>query len=235
MNQSLGILGGLGPLASAEFLKTIYEFNITDLEQDSPTCILYSNPTFPDRTEAILQGENDLLVSLLIDSLEKLFLVGVSKVAIACITMHYFLPKVPKPLREKVISLIDLIIQEILDTPRNHLLLCTNGSRQAGIFQKHARWNLVEEYILLPDDDDQNKLHGYIYQIKKNCDRSSIANYIDYLDTLTYKYQVDSFIAGCTEFHIVNKHLMKSEYKGKSYQIVDPLITIAKNLNKLME
>ena len=52
MTKLLGILGGMGPLASAEFLKTIYEYGTRDLEQRSPACILYSDPTFPDRTSS---------------------------------------------------------------------------------------------------------------------------------------------------------------------------------------
>jgi len=231
MNQSLGILGGLGPLASAEFLKTIYEFNLTILEQDSPTCILYSDPTFPDRTDAILGGSDDILIRLLVKSLESLCQLGVSKIVIACITMHYFLPKVPVPLRKKVISLIDLIVKEVSNTEKPHLLLCTKGARQASIFQKHEHWKLVEPYVLFPNEDEQNMLQKYIYQIKTNCHNDSI---VAYLDRLVYKYEVDSLIAGCTELHLVKKHLMKPEYSEKKYHIVDPLITIAENLTKLL-
>ena len=45
----------MGPLASAEFLKTIYEFNFSRTEKDAPAFVLYSDPSVPDRTEAILQ------------------------------------------------------------------------------------------------------------------------------------------------------------------------------------
>ena len=41
MHHSQGILGGVGSLASPEFLKRIYEFNLTHLEQESPS-YLYS-------------------------------------------------------------------------------------------------------------------------------------------------------------------------------------------------
>lgn len=230
MHKSLGILGGLGPLASAEFLKTIYEFNITDLEQESPTCILYSDPTFPNRIDAIQGGSDDLLTSLLVQSLERICQLGVSQVVVACVTMHYFLPKVPVSLREKVISLIDIIVKEVLNTEKLHVLLCAKGARQVGIFQKHAQWNLLEQYVLLPDEDEQNRLQNYIYQIKKNGDQDSIINYFD---TLVGKYKVDSLIAGCTELHIVNKHFMR-EYKSPNYRIVDPLLTIAKNFHQLI-
>ena len=45
--KRLGILGGMGPLASAEFLKTLYECFPYEREQDAPVCLLVSDPTFP--------------------------------------------------------------------------------------------------------------------------------------------------------------------------------------------
>ena len=39
-----GILGGMGPLASAEFVHTIYQETISGTDQNSPTVILLSNP-----------------------------------------------------------------------------------------------------------------------------------------------------------------------------------------------
>ena len=229
MNQSLGIIGGLGPLASAEFLKTIYECNLTALEQESPKCILYSDPTFPDRTDAILGGAEDIIVNLLIRSLENLCQMGVSRIVIACITMHYFLPKVPVSLKERVISLINLIVEEVLNTEKPHLLLCSKGARQAGIFQKHQHWQYIEKYILLPSEEDQDILQKYIYQVKMNGCVEPIG---DYINSLFGKYKVDTLIAGCTELHLVNKHLMLSAH-NKNY-IFDPLISVAKNLGKLM-
>lgn len=232
MNQSLGILGGLGPLASAEFLKTIYECNLTGgLEQESPKCILYCDPTFPDRTDAILKGAEDSIVALLTRSLENLCQMGVSKIVIACITMHYFLPKVPIFLRGKVISLIDLIVEEVLNTEKTHLLLCSKGARQAGIFQKHKHWQLIEKYILLSTEEDQDILQKYIYQVKI---AGPIEPIVSYLNSLFSKYEVDSLIAGCTELHVVNKYLMLSAHSAKEYYVFDPLINVAKNLSKLM-
>ncbi len=227
---SLGILGGLGPLASAEFLKTIYEFNLKISEQESPICILYSDPTFPDRTDAILGGVEQPLINLLVKSLESLSQLKVSKIVIACVTMHYFLPKVPVSLREKIISLIDLIVEEVLNKKKLNLLLCTTGARQAGIFQKHEHWNLIERYVLLPDENEQNVLQKYIYQLKTDGDKYSIA---EYLNSLASKYQIDSFIAGCTELHLLKKYLMKPDDK-MHFGMIDPLMTIAENFTRLM-
>lgn len=230
MKKLLGILGGLGPLASAEFVKTIYEYNYAELEQELPGCILYSDPRFPDRNDAIAGDSGDILVSFLVEILESLCQLSVDKIVISCMTIHYFLPRVPTRLKEKVISLVDLIVNEVLTSKKQHLLLCTKGTRGAGIFQQHTQWSLVENYITFPDKYDQNMIHSLIYEIKKNCSKAPVAHY---LETLISKYQVDSLIMGCTELHLVTKYLMTSEHSGHQYATIDPLITIAKNIKNL--
>ncbi|MBD2309510.1 amino acid racemase [Chroococcidiopsis sp. FACHB-1243] len=229
MKKVLGILGGMGPLASAEFLKTIYEFNLADREQEMPVCFLYSDPTIPDRTEAIANGLDDLLLNDLITVLETLYLLGVDKIVIPCITIHYFLPKVPLILREKIVSLVDLILEEVLNRQEHQLLLCTQGTLNACIFQQHRLWKWAEPYIIVPQAEHK-QIHNLIYQIKKEgIQKSALA----FLNTLLNKYEVNSFIAGCTEFHLLAKYLI--QHNARYYRVVDPLLIIATNLRKFID
>jgi aspartate racemase len=229
MKKILGILGGMGPLASAEFLKTIYEFNLADKEQEMPVCFLYSDPTIPDRTEAIASGLDDLLLGDLIAALEALYLLGVNKIVIPCITIHYFLSQVPTILRNKVISLVDLILEEVLNRQERQLLLCTTGALNAGIFQQHSLWKWVEPYIIIPQAE-HNQIHGLIYQIKKAGIQEST---LLFLNTLLKKYEVNSFIAGCTEFHLLTKYLI--QHNDRHYRVVDPLLIMATELRRFID
>jgi aspartate racemase len=229
MNKILGILGGMGPLASAEFLKTLYEFNVADIEQEMPACFLYSDPKIPDRTEAIVTGSDEVLINCFIEALERLYFLGVNKIVIPCITIHHFLPRVPLILREKVISLVDLILEEVLKSKERHLLLCTTGTLKAGIFQQHSLWSLAEQYIIIPHEE-QNKIHHFIYQIKKEAIKESA---IPFIDTLLKKYEVNSFIAGCTEIHLLTKYLI--QHDDQNYRVVDPLLIMAKELLRLID
>src|ERR1043166_7388006 len=98
----LGVLGGMGGLAAAEFVKTIYELSgeLSVPEQEAPLVLLYSDPSFPDRTEALLRGDTQLLLGRLIEALEFLCAMGASELVICCMTIHYLLPQIPEPLRE---------------------------------------------------------------------------------------------------------------------------------------
>ncbi|KST70377.1 aspartate/glutamate racemase family protein [Mastigocoleus testarum] len=233
----LGILGGMGPLASSEFLKTIYEYNLSSKkEQDSPKVILYSDPTFPDRTEALLKQDYQLLLTKLIKSLYYLYELKVAKIVICCITSHYLLPYIPDYLSSNIISLVDIILSKVIEKQSKYLLICTNGTRQMKIFQNHHLWPFAKDYILFPDLDGQDIIHQMIYNIKIKGD---ISKTISHLELLLYQYEVNSLIVGCTEIHLLNKYLYSSHnncddspMKNLENIFLDPLMIIAKDLVK---
>jgi aspartate racemase len=227
MRKILGILGGMGPLTSAEFLKTIYEYNIHEQEQDAPACIVYSDPSFPDRTEAVLGGFDEKLLKSLTDAMNKLDQLGASKIVVTCLTSHYFFPRLSFQIRGKIISLVDLILQEIHISKRPTLLLCTNGAYLGGLFKAHSDWSTAEPYIVIPTDKDRGQIHNLIYEIKKTgVNESTLIT----LKGLLGQYHVDSCLAGCTEFHLVKKYLRQMGDKY-DFDMIDPLHTLAMNLN----
>ncbi|MCZ6672949.1 MAG: amino acid racemase [Verrucomicrobia bacterium] len=229
MKEIVGILGGMGPLASAEFLKTLYEFNMRDKEQTSPHCILYSDPSIPDRTEAILSGQTNEVFKHILHGLEVLEKLGAAHFILTCISAHYFLSEFPAKIRESIISLVEVSLKEANAFPGRCLLLATTGTIQAEIFQKHPLWPELGGKLLLPNDEDQEKIHQHIYkQIKLN--RGTINESL--LQALKEKYEVDAFVAGCTEFHMSNKTLLASE--NPSLRFIDPLYTIGRELPSLM-
>jgi len=174
----------MGPLASAEFLKTIYERSLGGYEQDSPIVIMYSDPTFPDRTEQFLQGSYEVLLERLIEALQFLSQMQVSQIVICCMTIHHLLPRLPPQLRALVISLLDVIFDNVVRTQQRHLLICTKGTRQLEMFQRHEQWELVRDYIVLPDENDQQTIHhDIIYQVKKNQDMRQLTARLESLRT----------------------------------------------------
>lgn len=104
--EILGIVGGMGPLASAEFVKTIYEQSVGEQEQHSPAVLLHSDPSFPDRTQSLLAGEWEPSLHKLIETLNELHKLGASRIVICCLTIHYLLPKLPRELKSRIISLL---------------------------------------------------------------------------------------------------------------------------------
>lgn len=228
--EVFGIVGGMGPLASAEFLKTIYEYSLTEREQESPFVLMYSDPTFPDRTDAFLAGTSHRLVEQLAKALRTLIELGASRIVICCITIHYLLPELPPHLRAKVMSLLDVIFTAVERTSRKHLLLCSSGTLKMGLFQNHSQWERLQEYIVVPDDADQDCIHReIIYRVKRN---HEVGQLRPLLESMLEKYRVDSFIVGCSEIHLLAKYYQPEAGKQSRYSCIDPLSLIASELAK---
>jgi aspartate racemase len=225
-----GVVGGMGPLASAEFLRTIYEYSLADRpEQGAPVVMLYSDPTVPDRTEAFLKGEDGFVLAQLNEALQSLVELGASKIVICCMTSHYLLPRVPESLRGRVISMLDLIFERVAESPRRRrLVFCSSGTRKLRLFESHGRWEQFKDSFVFPDERDQRRIHDeIIYRIKR---APALGEPAAAARSLMVKYEVDSFIAGCSEIHLLAKHFMTHAEGRKAVGWIDPLDIVAREL-----
>jgi aspartate racemase len=217
----------MGPLASAEFVASVYEQSEGVTEQDLPTLLLLSDPTIPDRTEALLNDRRaDLAAEAAIRG-NRLLEAGATKLIFCCITLHSVFDLLPPTIRSRVISLVDLIVDSVEVSSMKHLLLCTAGTRQARVFEQNERWNKSASRIVLLDDADQRALHSIIYRIKsgERVDRCG-----ECIAVLARRYGVESCIAGCTELHMVAKRYQQSGPSALFW--IDPLITLASRIGR---
>ncbi len=225
--ETVGVLGGLGPRASAEFLKTIYEFSHHIREQDSPRVLMLSDPTYPDRTEVLLNGTADALLWRLASDLKKFDELGVCSVVICCITIHHLLPLLPEQLRSLVISLVDTALEGVIGEGRKQLLLCTNGTRRMGIFERNSLWPRAADLIVMPEPRDQEAIHDLIYRLKGNAGAGDL---IHEVEALLPRYGVDSFIAGCTEIHLLIREAARLRPVHQNWLYIDPLTILARSI-----
>lgn len=224
----LGVVGGMGALASAEFVKTIYEHAAPEREQDAPVVMLHSDPTYPDRTEAFLAGEDDEVLAKLTDALAFLSGAGATRFVLCCMTIHHLLPRLPPGLRDGVVSLLDVIFARLAESEERHLLVCSTGTRRLGLFEEHPRWPGLKDRLVTPDETEQRRIHrDFIYPLKQNPDARAFK---PYLESLLEKYGVRSFVAGCSEIHLVAKQLVFSAPGRDRYGCIDPLDIIAREL-----
>ena len=87
MERFLGVLGGMGPLASAQFMVRLTMLTPAERDQDHVPVVLWSDPRVPDRTRGRLAGGEDPLPWLL-RGLSGLKAAGCGAVAIPCNTAH---------------------------------------------------------------------------------------------------------------------------------------------------
>ncbi|WP_051898653.1 aspartate/glutamate racemase family protein [Sciscionella sediminilitoris] len=223
--EVLGVVGGMGPKASAEFVQTVYRFSEAVPEQQMPRLLLHSDPLIADRTAAIVRGAGEQLAAELEDRLHGLLRLGATRLLIACFTAHHFLPSIDPAVRSRLISLVDIAVEEITARPGRFLMLCTQGTVEAGIFQGAPDWPGVAGRVVFPEAADQDLVHRMIYRLKEHgADRRNLRD----LRALRRRYGCTGLIGGCTEFHLVSSAL--AELGTES--IVDPLRAIALRLNR---
>jgi aspartate racemase len=221
-----GVIGGMGPLASAEFMKTIYSASGAAREQDAPVVLLFSDPTLPDRSEVLTNGGDGTLRQCLAASIDALLSLGSTNVVLCCVTAHRVLPGLDARLRDAVMSLVDVLLFAVLDTSDRHLLLCSNGSRASKLFERHVLWPEVSDRIVLPGAGDQQDIHEMIYRLKAG---SPPSRELPRLAALLRRHGVRSFAAGCTEFHLVARWLAQGN-APEPLDVIDPLQLVARTI-----
>ena len=223
----LGVLGGMGGLASAEFVKTVYELSgeVSDQEQAGPVVVMYSDPAFPDRTTAFLRGETQPILTRLIDALDLLDRMGASHFVICCMTIHYLLPQLPAALRERIISLPDVIFSAVESLKKKHLVISSTGTIKLELLQQHPRWEHAQNYFVFPSEDEQRQMHDLIYDVKLNRNLKEARLFVE---TLLARHRLDSFVAACSEIHLLAKQFETSSASQHGYGCIDPLLIIAR-------
>ncbi|PWK15795.1 aspartate/glutamate racemase family protein [Tumebacillus permanentifrigoris] len=222
MKQKLvGILGGMGPFASAEFVNTIYEQNLNlGMEQNKPRVVLCSDPSIPDRTSSIEAGTNDAVTQKLISLWEQMSCMGIEVLIIPCITSHYYVQQYPEAMREMMVNLVTLTLDEVERSDRTYLLFATNGSYRTRL--------LEHERILIPSVEDQVRIHELLYTMKQYGSRPDLLRQAyDVALSLVEHYGADGWISGCTEFHLLTRYVMR-EQEAMASRILDPLMLVAR-------
>lgn len=79
MKNVLGIMGGMGPLATQLFYKMLIEHTVAEKDQDHINVLIIGDASMPDRTEAILSGNTEPVHAQLLQNLETIAAYGAKR------------------------------------------------------------------------------------------------------------------------------------------------------------
>ncbi|MCQ2400520.1 MAG: amino acid racemase [Lachnospiraceae bacterium] len=158
----IGILGGMGPLATADLFKKIIELTEAAKDQDHVRVIIDSNTNIPDRTAAILHGGADP-VPALTESATLLEKAGAGFLIMPCNTAHYFYKNVCEAVSIPVISIIEETAKRVLEIGYDTvLILATDGTIQSKVYEKvFDTYGIRSVY---PDPETQKGVMDVIYK-----------------------------------------------------------------------
>ncbi|MGE0093535.1 MAG: aspartate/glutamate racemase family protein [Alphaproteobacteria bacterium] len=105
MPKLLGVLGGMGPLATADFMRKLTELTPASRDQDHIPAVVYSNPQVPDRSTAIM-GKGESPLPALLEGIARLQSAGAEAIAIPCNTAHYWYDEMAAASRVPILHIV---------------------------------------------------------------------------------------------------------------------------------
>lgn len=209
MNQTVGILGGMGPSAGAAFAATfvsactdrLNDLGVALADQAYPEHWLVQTP-IADRMTALLADDGSYAAPLqgMTTAMTKLSLLGVGTVAIACNTAHAWHGDLQRMFPHlEVLHIVRELIQDLnASGVRRVGLLATEGTYVTGLYAKELALGGIE--CVIPNLQERTVLtQGIFAGIKANRLDHATACFTQVADALCTREHVKTLILGCTE------------------------------------
>ena len=169
MPHVLGVLGGMGPLATVDFLRKLIEETPAARDEDHIPVVAWSVPQIPDRPSAITGNGGSPLPAML-DGIRTLKAAGAIVIAIPCNTAHYWHADLERAGGLPIIHIADAALAELAArriAGKTIGLIATTGTLAAGFFQER----LVAggfQYITNSAEDIERLVLPAIVHVKRN-------------------------------------------------------------------
>ena len=220
--KTIGILGGMGPLATADLFQKIVLLTKADTDREHIRVYIDSNANIPDRTAAILSGGEDPVPEM-VSALRHLEACGADCIIMPCNTAHYFLPRLQAMTKIPFLSILTAAAEACkAQFPGKTVgILATRGTLAANLYQEA----LVQAGVpyLVPDAPAQDALMRVIYDGVK-AGKSPDSYRADFLTVLEQMSAggAEVFLLGCTELPLA------AEALNIALPTVDPTAELAK-------
>ena len=223
--KTLGILGGIGPLATVYFMDLIVKMTDAVKDQDHISMIVLNHAAIPDRTEFILDNSKPTPLPVMIDDAKKLQAAGADYVVMPCNTAHYFYEQIQKNIDIPMINIIEETVKYAVNHTRNIKklgILATKGTITAGAYQNMCRKYGID--CVIPSLADEQSLMNIIYNQVKAGKEVNIGEFTKILTDMK-EDGCDAVVLGCTELSVINKDF---EIGKNRTDIIDSMEVLAR-------
>ena len=199
----IGIIGGLGPMATAYFLQLIVQMTDAATDQEHIEVLVHCKPQVPDRTNYILGKSQHNPVPEMKEMGRKLAQRGAAVLAIPCITAHYFQKELEEEIGIPIINAIEetadyLAVRGI----RKVGIMATDGTIESGIFQKALEERGID--VVIPTKMCQKKVMYLIYENVK-AGRKVEMDVFQEISGELFGEGAQVVLLGCTELSLVKR------------------------------
>lgn len=205
MEGLVGILGGMGPSATAAFYTRLVEVTPAECDQDHIPVVMWADPTVPDRTAAF-EGHGESVVPWLERGVRALRQAGAGLVACPCNTAHVWLPDVAHAEGVELVSIIDATVDAVgaRAIPGAAVgLLGTDATLASGLYQRALSVRGFRP--LTPSPATQKRLVDAIYKVKVGTPTTlaEAAHLVERVGDELTGSGAAAIVSGCTEVSVL--------------------------------
>lgn len=223
-NKIIGIIGGMGPLATVDLFKKIVANTKADTDQEHIKILIDNNTNIPDRTEAIV-NDGKSPVPQLTRSAVTLWAMGAQILVMPCNTAHYFLSEVQKNVDIPILNMIEITGKHLLKNGIKTVgLLATEGTINSRIYQNvflKMGINIIE-----PDKEEQSVITDLIYNGVKAGNRDYDITDAKVVMRNILERGAETLILGCTELPVA------MDMYHIDFDVCDPTLELAREAIK---
>lgn len=199
MKKTIGILGGMGPMATADIFTKIVAHTKANADAEHIRIYIDNDPLIPDRTAAILTGGNDPVPEMT-TALRNLERCGADCILLPCNTAHYFLPRLQAMTEIPFLSMPQATARACAKAfpGKTAGLMATKGTLSTGLYEKAMEAAGVKYAV--PNEGGRDALMRVIYEgVKADADPESYRSDMAFAMENLKAQGADYFVLACTE------------------------------------
>ena len=220
MKKTIGIIGGMGPLATSDLFRKIVEVTDAKSDQEHVRVCIDNNTEIPDRTAAILSGGEDPVPEMA-KSAVRLEGMGADVLIMPCNTAHYFYDRLTSFVDTPFLNMIEETAGEMRRRGIKRAgLLATDGTCRSGVY-KHV-FDAVGIELCMPSPNRQKSVMDVIYKGVKAGNLSiDLTGFYETMEEL-FAAGAETLVLGCTELPVAFDlfHIERPK--------IDPTLVLAK-------
>ena len=199
--KTLGIIGGMGPMATAYLLELIIQMTAAKTDQEHLSAVVLNNPQVPDRTAYILDREKPSPLPVLEGMAHALENLGCGVLCAPCVTSHYFYEELAGCVRVPFLHMVRETVKVLSADPGVHKvgILATDGTVRTGVYQRECEAQGLTAFS--PPPEVQKVVMSIIYDEIKKGEKGSREKFA-VMDRCLRAAGCDAAILGCTELSV---------------------------------
>lgn len=207
MKQAVGVIGGVGPMATVYYMQRVIEMTKAGCDQEHINMLVFNDCDIPDRTAFITEKSPDNPLPVMVEDAKRLEAAGCEFVVIPCNTAHYFYDKLEQAVEIPVVNIVEETIRYAKARVQDLScvgIMATTGTIVTGTYQKYAERAGLS--FAVPDENEQDLLMQIIYDGVKAGKPVPRADFDRVANHLRAK-GAQCLILGCTELSVLKRDL----------------------------